>query len=362
MRSLCCPIVALSQQLRNAQKELERRRRMAGITPRTSIAAPATDWPANLCPPQTAVSPTLSSSSLHQPQKQTIKLYPTLATTMLKHDLAAPGRVYWLLRFLDQAGRGWLHVKDIRTHLTKKAAPLRICGWRRLRQLFHQGEGVLWQRDGNGRLWLHGAAKVAEKLESGRLRGAAVELPVNTLLGGIQTVRANFYATFHSGRKSDNPISRDTLQTLTSVPRRTQLEYDRIAHVIRRRNIAIGERYSEQALEEGVWRNGRSAFHFYDSQGQQGEARRAYVAWHLPNSYTGPHRRATKGRQKKINRHLVDLVETGVQGNHQPPIDRLFYPHGAAAGRKRNTATDAYWPSGKTQIKPYHLWQVFKKE
>ncbi|HET6444389.1 MAG TPA: hypothetical protein VFI27_07380, partial [candidate division Zixibacteria bacterium] len=155
------------------------------------------------------------------PNEELVKVYPSLAQAMLQAELAAPGRVYWLLKHLDTQGKGWLSVDDIRFHLTNKQSSLRVCGWRRLRQILNQGEDFFWARDRVGRLWINGPAKVAQALGCNRLKGKPIALPIAVLLGGIKEVRAHFYASFHSGRHTNNPISREALRELTGVAERT---------------------------------------------------------------------------------------------------------------------------------------------
>ena len=279
---------------------------------------------------------------------------------MLKQHLEAPSRVWLLLRLIDRDGRGWLDVDDARRRLTEKGAPLRICGWRRLRQLLAQGEGIFWHRDAQDRLWLNGAHKIAYKLDSGRLQGFPVELPISALLGGIQAVRAAFYATFHGGRDG-KPISRETLESLSGIPGRTQLEYDRVARVERTRNFAVGERYTVENAHERAWRHGRAAFHFIDTDGRQGGAGREYVAWHLPNSYRADYQRRSRGSRKRLNRKLADLVKKGIPGNNDRAIEKLFFSNGALAARRynRDPEHDVYWQSGETaHAGAQRLWRV----
>jgi len=278
---------------------------------------------------------------------------------MLKQDQAAAGRVYLLLRYLDQAGRGWLPVKEIRERLTRKGSPLKAMGWRRLRQIFHQGEEVFWQRDSYGRLWLKGPHKIAAKLDCTRLEGLRVELPVKTLLEGIGTVRAHFYATFHSKRKNDNPITRERIRELISVAERTQRIYDQTAGVERQCNIAVGPRYTKISAHEQAWKRGRGMFQFVDTQGQQGPKNRAYVAWQLPNSYQGPHHKRCKGRQKKINQCLAGLVKRDA-GEQRAEVDKLFWSNGAAAAQayNRDQDLDVFWQRGQTRRKTTILWYV----
>ena len=347
-----------AQQIANAQKELERRRQQAGLK------SAKTSAPGSVRP---QIQPEKVESTPKSPPvtpANTVAVYPSLLLATLKQDQAAAGRVYLLLRYLDTTGRGWLPVDEIRERLTRKGSPLKVMGWRRLRQIFNQGEGVFWERDSQGRLWLRSALRIALELDCDRLRGKRVELPIKTLLGGIGTVRAHFYASFHSGRNTDNPISRDTLENITGLSPRTQREYDRIAKVKRHQNIAVGPKYTKIIAEEQYWQRGRAVFTFVDSQGKQGPKNRQYLAWRLPNSYQAPHQRRSKGRQKKINQQLVSLVDNGVQGNDQREVDKLFWPDGAAAGRayNRDQMLDAYWPRGKARRRPGVIWYVLVGE
>lgn len=314
-------------------------------------------------PKGTALSDQLTPSIQEENKniRRTLAVYPSLAMGMLESGLSAAGRVYWLLRYLDGHGRGWLESELARDWLTVRSSDLHLCSWRRLRQLLDQGDGIFWTRDGGGRIWLKGAAVVAQNLAVSRLEGCPVEVPVTAMLGGIQTVRAHFYASFHSCRRGGGPISRLSLRQKTSVPERTQLDYDKVARIQRQENIAIGEKLNKVTLEEGAWRHGRAQFQFLDVDGQQGPSHREYVAWHLPNSYQGPHAKRQKGRQKKINQRLVDLVMKGMRGNGREQVEQVFWPHGAAAARayNRQPENDAYWSAGKSRTNQVTLWRSF---
>jgi hypothetical protein len=265
---------------------------------------------------------------------------------MLDRRLEASGRVWLLLQYLDEKGSGRLTVEAARQQLTGPDSELRICNWRNLRGLLQRGEGIFWQRDGAGCIWLRGAGKVAVTLAAGRLQGRPVELPLTALLGGVGGLRAHFYASFHSSRKNSTPISRTTLAKLTHVPARTQRTYERRTGVTNRPNVAVGEAYTTQKMQERAWQHGRAVFVWIDYRGRQGPPNYAYIAWRLPNSYTGCHAQRPKGRQRKINRQ-IDLVKTVAQGNGRP-VRRLFYRNGAAAGKgyNRNAGHDAYWLDG----------------
>ena len=357
---LCCAAASALQQpnwnIRNAQTALQYKRLQAGVitqtgeTPSALLTDTLVGWGKSeaLCPHEQPSAPVTKSVIAH----------PTMLLAMLKQNLEAPGRVYLLLRSSDGQGRGWLEIEHIRRLLTSKDSPWRICGWRRLRQLLNQGEGIFWQRDHKGRLWLKGMHKIACTLDCGRLSGFPILLPIATLLGGIQAVRGAFYAAFHSGRAS-NPISRQTLQELSGVPERSQRAYDHVAKVERQENLAIGERYSQEQAQERAWKQGRAVFRFIDVRGLQGRPRAEYLAWHLPNSYTGPYERRSRANRKRVNRKLADLVKKGIPGTGEETVERLFWPNGALAakGYCRDPRRDAYWPV-QAPSPGYTFWRV----
>ena len=247
-----------------------------------------------------------------------IPLQPSLALAMLRSGQTAAGRLWLLLRYLDENGRGWLELADVRDRLTKKDSPIRLCGPRQLRALLQQGNDLFWQRN-KTRVWLCSIVKVAAGLGVGRLQGNAIALPLAILLEPIGLIRAHFYASFHSSRTSPSgkpaPISRVSLTAVSGVCRRSQHAYERRAGVVVRPNIAMGDALSQHTAQAAAWHHGRAAFVFTDKQGKQGKPGQQYLAWRLPNSYSGPHTRLGRGRQRQLNRQLVDLRHYGDVGN-----------------------------------------------
>ena len=355
-----------SQQLLNGQKELERRRRvliLASGPVRTCISSSELRSKPEFSLESKKQNQNLTerSGQTASPLPETVKAYPTILLALLHHNMAPAGRVYLLMRAFDYKGRGCFEIDQVRTLLTCKQSPWRICGWRRLRQIFNQAEGILWKRHTADRIWLRSPAKIAQTLDCTRLKGFPISLPVETLLQGISRVRANFYGSFHSGRLEEKPISRRTLRSLTGVAERTQRDYDKVAKVSRQRNMSVGARYSKGILEERTWHHGLAVFRFIDIQGKQGRRGQEYVAWHLPNSYKGPHSQCAKGRQKKINKQ-IDLVNIGVQGNG-PAVNRLFHPDAKSAAKSfsRNCQIDSYWPANQTLLARYLQWYVMRR-
>ena len=288
-----------------------------------------------------------------------VKIYPDIAAGMLRQEQAAAGRLWLLLRHLDADGRGVLRVVNLKEVLTTARAPLRLCGWRQLRNLLRQGDGIFWQRDKDS-VWLRSAGRVAASLGVSRLNGHPVAVPVKHLLGSVGEARAYLYASFHAGRQStterrsgQKPIARETLTALTGLTAESQRGYERRVGVSVSRNYVVGEGTAPSSKEERLWQQGGGAFEFVDHQGGQGRAGNKYIAWQLPNSYTVSLAYRPKGRQKRINRMLSDLFMKGMTGNTQRTIEKRYFGDGAGAvkavasakaGDKRSQdADEVYW-------------------
>ena len=292
----------------------------------------------------TVVSSSSEPASVPTPSSQiTIRLYPSLALAMLREGHVAAGRVWLLLRHMDEVGCGWVAVSQAKALLCDKASGLRVCGWRQLRKLLAAGEGVFWLRAGE-RLWLRAVGKVAAALGIGRLAGKPVALPIHILTEGIGTVRAHFYASFHSGRDEKRPIARQTLQRLGGICPHTQREYEKQAQVKKQRNFAIGPKTKSAQAKDTAWRQGSACFELTDYQGQLGQPGMSYLAWQLPNSYCGPHGRASRGGQRRLNRELADLLQQGTAGNDQALVAKRYYGDGQLAAKAFNRGkAGIYW-------------------
>jgi hypothetical protein len=207
-----------------------------------------------------------------------------------------------------------------------------------------QGEDIFWQRD-KERLWLRSISKVGAALQSGRLQGHPIALPIKVLIQSIGTVRAHFYASFHSGRDSQRPIARQTLQRLSGVSPHTQRNYERKAHVQSERNFVVGPSAQAPAAEEIAWRRGGACFQLTDRQGQQGKPGATYLAWQLPNSYCGPHAAEGRGGQKRFNQELVDLWTKGTTGNGRFEGTKRYFDNAQAAVKSfHKGTTEVHWP------------------
>ena len=90
-----------------------------------------------------------SQFTINHPQLTT-PLFPDLALGMLREGLTAAGRLWLLLRHLDEQGQGWLPIEVVYDELTARDSELRLCGRRQLRNLLQQGGGIFGNEAGSG--------------------------------------------------------------------------------------------------------------------------------------------------------------------------------------------------------------------
>lgn len=371
------PLSPPSPDLQNAKEELPEHLGW-GSVPLTAVLRRRLHQKQSQLPTSISPLPPPSQVNSHPvvppaPPSAHFQLHPDIGLAMLREEQVAAGRIWLLLRHLDSDGRGWLSLPEIRQRLTATNAELRVCGWRQLRNLLQNGEGLFWQRH-DERLWLRSMTRVVARLGVSRLCGRPVAVPVHVLCQSIGTVRAHLYASFHSSRSADvtrpaMPIARATLKTLSGIGRHSQRHYERKVGVRRRPNYVLAGQVTPEEEQEHAWQHGRALFRFCDRKGRYGPAQVTYLAWQLPNSYEGPHAVRPNGRQKRINRKLADLLTQGITGNDEAaamPIDGSFsqryYRNGALAGKgyNRSSDRDAYWRSaGPSRVgRRYHLWHL----
>jgi len=269
-------------------------------------------------------------SSLVSRISNLVRVFPDIALAILRRKKAAPGRVWLLLRHADAGGRGRIALDDAARLLTRDDSRLRICGRRQFNNLLAAGDGLFWQRDTDrhGRQWLRlaSAARAAAALGVERLTVRPVAVPLASLTGTIGQARAHLYAAFHSGRtrtdllghkRARGPIARETLCKLSGASANSQRNYERRAAVAHRSAIALGPRVAAADEHEAAWRRGNALFHLRDTHGKYGRPGATYLAWQLPNEYTGPHATLPRGRMKRLNRALADLFHDGMTGNDE---------------------------------------------
>lgn len=309
----------------------------SATAPAPSATAPVPTLPA----PQSQPIDTSDTQPPASPRPPTCSLHPDIALALLRQGKVAVGRLWLLLRWLDENGRGWLLRADMEAALTADDAPTRLCSPRYLRQLLAQGDGLFWEQNtagidgGRQVVWLRSQAKVAAGLGLARLHGRAVALPTHLLWQPIGEVRAHFYASFHSSRgEAASPIARDTLHDLSGASPRTQQTYEKRARVRVQGCVAIGAAVTASTDPQAhAWQHGRASFTWTDRHGQQGKPGRTYQARRLPNCYIGPHL-CVGGKPRRLNHQLAVLRHQGDAGNDQQGNGRRrYHTNGAAAAR-----------------------------
>jgi hypothetical protein len=315
-----------------------------------------------------------SNSARQRRAEEWVKLYPDIGLGMLREALSAPGRLWLLLRYLDVEGRGSLRIDITQQHLTQKSSKLRLCGKRQLRNLLRDGNGIFWERD-KTHIWLRSAGKVAYALGVERLTGRPVALPLEALLSGIGSFRAHLYTAFHSGRTKETPdgpqsmpIARTTLAELSGVGESSQRTYESRVDIEIQANFAIGDERTKEGQEDHAWRQGGALFTLKDYRGYQGKKGKTYLAWQLPNSYIGEHAHRPRGRQRRINRKLKDLVIKGMPGNVERRnearrLKKSYFPtkERAAKVHERNSERALYWRRHQTRNGSFELWQWLER-
>ncbi len=362
-----------SQLLLNAQKELNKRRQLAGVDyrpPKRETAAPAAgSWLSKLY--QAAPTPTQQQEETPQPtlSEQKARVSPTLAAFCLERDnrynggpLDGPYRLYKIMQLLDEDGRGWLRNQDVQSALTRKQSTSFIYGKRQLKIMLRRGEGLFWQRvKGNSelRIRLVSRARLVESLGCGRLRGREVTFAADMLLGsgrGRQAqVNAALYAAIHAGQIRNKkgemrPITRAKVQEISGCSKYRQRSYEKRMGIIANHNIQILYRHSDYLLQRARIHHHLPAYKHTDYLGKINRHQRGaeYIAVRIANSYRTPQTFTVvhSQRQRTINRHLGGLCQLGSEGSDREQFVRLYHEHAAAAvsAFNRDPETGSYWP------------------
>lgn len=319
----------------------------------------AFSFPPPYTPLETETHPPTSPVAL----VEEISCFPDIALALLRGNLVAPGRVWFLLRWLDKNGQGWLDEGVAFQAFADRKAKLGICGQRQFANLLKRGEGLFWQWRYK-RIWLCSAVKVAANLGLTKMGLRPVSIPLTALAQSLGKARAFLYSTFHSARSHDgfsNPISRQKLEMLSHVSRRSQQHYEKQSGVNSCSNIVIGPKMTDDNKHRLAAQHGLATFEFIDRQGRHGRPGDVHIAWQLPNSYDGPLTALSSHRLKRFNRQLTDLLVKGTVGNSKQTDtsrpEQCFYNNGqkAVSGFNRSPENDSYW-LGQKRCGNYVTW------
>lgn len=264
----------------------------------------------------------------------TVRAYPSLLAAARQGGRVPQMRLYLLCMALAK-GSGYVKLDQVKRYYTLKDSPYKAFGPRRLRQILAEGTGAFWDRHTDSALWLKSPDKIAAALDVGHIGGAAVDLPLYPLLDGHREAAAAFYGAWHAARGDDpNPISRATIRKVTGACKSSQIAYEELASVQARRNIAIIGDATKEGMQSAAWRFGH-VFKFRDHAGKLGRRGWVYVAAWRPNSYQSPYATLPKGRLRKINKSLHNLVTMG-RGKCEDDFLRVYHGDGDAAADAYN--------------------------
>lgn len=347
-----------SQQLRNAQQLLQARRQQARIDYRPQIGQLFTAV-APLVMAQPAPEP--SPAAMPDNANPTLYHHGEIALAANRAGESCHYQLWLALRHIDADGRGWLSQKTAQDAFCTEDGPNSTYLYKtpRLRQLLRDGNDAYWRLDEtNGRIFYLKEARLMTHLGLRPLTGRHVAIGAAQIFSSIQTFRAHCFAAWLANR--ENPISQATIEQLTGLPARTQLRYCRLANVTTTPNLSVGPRYTQDTAQETAWRH-QGSFKFADYRGKQGPAGRAYVAWHLPTSYSVTADQSSRRRQKRTNSQTVDLRHNRDAGTGRLAV--CFFRNGAMAAKAANrqapghteAPTDHYWPGIKARSKS-QLW------
>jgi hypothetical protein len=120
---------------------------------------------------------------------------------MLQTRTAEAGRVWMVCRYLDEEGRGWVYIEDLKRYLTRSESSLQLVAAKEFETILREGDGLFWNLDNQGRLWLAGLARVASSLNIERV-WKAQRLPIKQIIQGLSQYRLHSFAASYLNRPS----------------------------------------------------------------------------------------------------------------------------------------------------------------
>jgi hypothetical protein len=267
-----------------------------------------------------------------------VRLYPGLVTVAARKGHAAPLAVWHLARALDSLGAGRVLLEDLRAEGMRLWSRSKTYGAIREAERLGLVAIVARRSDGARLVALRSLAHVARLFNVIDLGARPVEARV-TALRTAATFKAAVFSAFHAGRKGDTsrPISRETLQTLTGIGRRTQARYEarnnsrRNGQVKRRANFAVIG-HGPEALA-GARENVHGGAYLFGGR----------VVRPLPNSYSTTAKPLSGSKLRKVNRTLKGGLVSNGAGQHKA---RVFFPDEVTARKAANREQEQGKPTG----------------
>ena len=196
-----------------------------------------------------------------------------------------------------------------------------------------------------------------------KLTGRNVEIAIEDMTGKLKRYRARLYEAFHAGR-TDNPITRASIEDATGINERTQREYDHEIGMVKIKNYSIDEKRTQETAQEHAWQFNRASFELTDYKGKQGERGTVYNARRMANSYRSTLQNGTNGRKRKVNKALKQrdtdgLVTNRAQVNGESSQSRLYFVDGRKAAKAiKSDQTAIYAPHKHRNCNTWSTWET----
>lgn len=296
-----------------------------------------------------------------------VKLYPGLGVEAFTRGEHAGLALWYMARSLDRVGRGVVGLSELK-HYTKS---LGMCGesFKRARRMaLELGMMTAGELHSEKVLKLASLERLARRY-GGQLStlGAVPVMVPARMCASLVDFKAACWGAFLEGRnKQLGPISRDKLEEITQVPRRTQHDMERRAGVRVRANFARSRVPAEDPnFVEGAREYRPGAFVINHGKRQD-------LAWHMPNSYSA-FRRGRRGMMRKINGLLkYDLLNSGGRVAERARPARIFWNDREHAERQREKPeggrpemagklSERYFRTSWTTRNGAGIWQLVQK-
>lgn len=239
-----------------------------------------------------------------------VKLYPELSNAALEAKLDKELCLWYELRSLDPDGSSQLRVDEMLEHFVPG-----IYSKATFYKILKLGTGIFWN------IW-----QPNEKYSYAAIRLVSIERVARFFvlyhLGNPRTISQREFikckqkrAWLYSCQLADesyqaNPLSRDSLRVKTSVPRRSQIRYDKITGNRKVANFAVNETADGKIYPQLELRPGKNTEYL--------------TIRRLGNSYHSKAEKCPRGMTKRVTRELHKDCSKQGDGRKKKPVTRFF--------------------------------------
>lgn len=259
-----------------------------------------------------------------------VKTYPDLNIAAMQTKQDRELAIWYLLRFLDPEG----NAKVPRDRFLRFIQDNSIMSQDNAKRRLRRGHGIFWDlvKMPKGVQIQYRSLKNLSAHFGILPRKLPVGIPLEAFKG-LGNARAYLYATWLN--QGSNPISRQSIERDTGLPKKTQLRYEKRAKVAKEKNMAIKpyDRDDQIPLGGFVSRDGKT------------------LNIPMANSYLPLLEQLARGQLRKVRRHLRGVLE----GTPSDSIKRCYFRSGEEAAKCKRRRKVFYVDNARTW-RGYHLW------